>query len=163
DLGTLGDYDDWTTMLVGHEYTHVVHMDTIGGLASIVNALLGKVYAPNQVQPAWVLEGLAVWDESRQTGGGRMRSTVFDMYLRMDALEGRLLGIDEVSNVPLRWPRGNVPYLYGSQFLGWIADRYGARALRLISQTYGRQALPYPVNRVAREVPGRTLGPPCAA
>src|SRR5262249_28417555 len=90
DLSPLGDYDDWYTELVTHEYTHIAHTDNISGVPSIVNAVLGKTLAPNQVQPRWILEGLAVVSESQNTSAGRIRSNLFDMYLRADVLADRI-------------------------------------------------------------------------
>src|SRR5690606_33023724 len=68
-MSPLNDYDDWLNMLVTHEHTHIVHLDQWSGIASFVNLLLGKVYAPNHVQPRWVLEGVATWQESERTSG----------------------------------------------------------------------------------------------
>ena len=157
DLTPLGDYDDWLGTLITHEQTHVIHLDTIGGLPAIVNRVLGKVWAPNLVQPRWFIEGLATHMESALTSGGRMRSSMFEMYIRMDALEGRLLRLDQISNTVDRWPRGNAYYLYGSRFVRWIADRYGQAALTAISHEYGRRAIPYGLNRTAKRVTGRTF------
>lgn len=70
DFSPLGDVDDWYLELVTHEYTHVLHTDNIHGIPAIVNAVLGKTLAPNQVQPRWILEGLAVYQETARTSGG---------------------------------------------------------------------------------------------
>lgn len=41
DRSELNDYDDWLSALILHEYTHVLHLDTIHGLARVVNFLFG--------------------------------------------------------------------------------------------------------------------------
>ena len=137
DLSNLGDYDDWMLSLVTHEQVHVFHMDTISGPAAILNALLGKTYAPNQVQPRWILEGLAVAMESRLTSGGRLRSSLFDMYLRADVLEHNLAGLDRMSHDVRRWPNGDIWYLYGGKFIGWLLDTYGADTFGAVIADYG--------------------------
>ncbi|MBO6937082.1 MAG: PD40 domain-containing protein [Deltaproteobacteria bacterium] len=157
DLTPLGDHDDWLNTLITHEQTHVVHLDTIGGLPAIVNKVLGKVWAPNLVQPRWFIEGLATHLESRLTAGGRIRSSMFEMYIRMDALEGRLMRLDQISSGVDRWPRGNAFYLYGSRFCRWIGDTYGDEALTAMSHEYGRRAIPYGLNRTAKRVTGHTF------
>lgn len=157
DLTPLGDYDDWLSELVTHEHTHVLHLDTISGIPAVINAVLGKVYPPNAVQPRWFIEGFAVHEESEHTSGGRLRSTMFDMYLRMDALSDRLLSLDQISNVVDRWPHGNAYYLYGSRFVELISDRYGREALTTMSHEYGRQLIPYGLNRVARRATGKSF------
>src|SRR5439155_13222152 len=73
DLSPLGDYDDWYLELVTHEYTHIAHTDNISGIPAIVNAVIGKSYAPNQIQPRWILEGLAVVEESQHSSAGPSR------------------------------------------------------------------------------------------
>lgn len=156
-MSPLNDYDDWLNMLVTHEHTHIVHLDQWSGIASFVNLLLGKVYAPNHVQPRWVLEGVATWQESERTSGGRMRSTMFDMYLRMDALEDRFFDLDQISNIADRWPHGNVWYLYGSQFVEYIANHYGREAIATIARAYGGSFLPWGLNRVARQATGKSF------
>lgn len=154
DLSPLGDYDDWLRLLIIHEYTHILHLDNIGGLAKAINAIFGRVWAPNVVQPRWLVEGYAVWQESMRTTGGRLRSTQFDMYLRMDALQNRLLRLDQISNSIDRWPRGTSWYLYGGRFVQHIAERYGESFFPLVAREYGRRAIPYQTNRAVRHVTG---------
>ena len=157
DLTPLGDYDDWLGTLITHEHTHILHLDDVGGIPALINVLFGKVYTPNSAQPRWFIEGYAVHEESAETAGGRIRSTMFEMYVRMAALEDALLGIDELSNGVDRWPQGNAFYLYGSRFVDWIADQYGRQALAEIAHAYGRQLIPYALNRTARRVTGKTF------
>ncbi|HET6611015.1 MAG TPA: hypothetical protein VFG83_03465, partial [Kofleriaceae bacterium] len=66
---TLNDHDDWLFGLVAHEYTHILHLDSITGLPAIYNRIFGKTWAPNQVQPRWMIEGLAAYEESAQSSG----------------------------------------------------------------------------------------------
>src|SRR5690606_7824020 len=112
---------------------------------------------PNGVQPGWFVEGLATLEETDRTSGGRLRSSFFDMYLRMHFLLGRELALDDISNDVLVWPHGNIRYLYGAYFLKYIADHYGRDALTAISHAYGRQPVSFAVNRVARRATGRTF------
>ena len=156
DMSPLGDVDDWYLELVTHEYTHVLHTDNIRGLPAIVNAVLGKTLAPNQVQPRWILEGLGVLQESYRTSGGRLRSSQWDMFMRTDVLENNVASIDQLSNVVRRWPQGNLFYLYGSYFLSWIAETYGEDALRKAAADYGKQLIPWGFNRSIRRQTGKT-------
>jgi Tol biopolymer transport system component len=157
DLSPLADYDDWITMLATHEHTHILHLDQATGIASVINAVLGKVYMPNHVSPRWFLEGLAVWAETQFTSGGRLRSTQWDMYLRMDALEDRFWSLDQVTNQADRWPHGNAQYLYGSFFVDFIAQRHGREALAEMVRDYGDSILPYGLNRIAQRATGFTI------
>lgn len=156
DMSPLSDYDDWYLELVTHEYTHILHTDNISGLPAVLNAVLGKTFAPNQVQPRWILEGLAVLQESEHTSAGRNRSSVFDMYLRADVLAGKVAGLDRVSNNPRTWPGGNYWYLYGSRFLTWINQVYGDHAMRTVAADYGHLLVPFGLNRSIRRAIGNT-------
>ncbi len=156
DLSPLADYDDWYLGLMTHEYTHILHVDNVSGVPSIINAILGKTLVPNQFQPRWIIEGLAVVEESRFTSGGRIRASLYDMYVRADVLENRIVRLDQMSSNAHRWPGGTMWYLYGSRFLRWIADIYGNDALRAISADYGATLVPFGINRAVRRVTGRT-------
>ncbi|MEZ4222433.1 MAG: BamA/TamA family outer membrane protein [Polyangiaceae bacterium] len=156
DMSPLGEYDDWLSELLTHEYVHILHVDNISGVPALLNSIVGKSYAPNQVQPRWILEGLAVALESEHTGGGRLRSTQFDMYLRADVLENRIARLDQISNPARRWPSGNLWYLYGGKFIGWIADIYGPDTFGAVASDYGANVMPWGINRSIRRATGRT-------
>jgi hypothetical protein len=84
------------------------------------------------VQPRWFIEGLAVLEETERSSAGRLRSSLFDMYLRSHVLEGKFLRLDQVANQTRLFPRGNVPYLYGSAFLRFIMRTFGHDALKQV-------------------------------
>jgi hypothetical protein len=156
DLTPLSDYDDWYVDLLTHEYTHILHTDDVSGVPAVVNAVLGKTLVPNQAQPRWIIEGLAVLSETSYTTAGRLRSSLWDMFLRADVLEEKLVRLDQMSSDPRRWPQGNIWYLYGSWFMSWIADVYGRDALRAMAVDYGASLAPWAVNRAIRRFTGRT-------
>ena len=156
-LSSLNDYDDWIYSLIVHEYTHILHIGSIHGLPRVINAILGRTWAPNQLQPPWVIEGVATFQESERTSGGRVRGTIFDMLLRVAVYEGKLLELDQISSNTRYYPRGVVRYLYGSRFVKYLADRFGEAKLTRMSHIYGGQAVPYAINRIAKRVFGHTL------
>jgi Tol biopolymer transport system component len=157
DMSPLGDVDDWYLELVTHEYTHVLHIDHITGIPALVNRIIGKTLAPSQVLPRWLLEGLAVYEESTRTTGGRLRSSMWNMFMRADVLEHNVAPLDVFSNSPRRWPQGNIWYLYGSFFLEWLADTYGEDAIRAMIEDAGAQIIPFAVNRSIRRATGVTF------
>lgn len=156
DLSTLGDYDDWLTELVTHESAHVHHIDNITGFPTVPNAIFGKIYAPNQVQPSWIREGIAVAMESLLTSGGRVRSSMFDMFLRADVLEHNFASLDQMSQDVRRWPGGDIPYLYGGKFMGWLLETYGDDVIGAVATDYGANLIPWGINRSVRRATGRT-------
>jgi hypothetical protein len=156
DMSALGDYDDWLTELVTHEFAHILHLSHVSGVPGLVNRVLGPTLVPNQQQPNWIIEGLAVAMETEHTTGGRLRATQFEMFLRADILSGKFARLDEISHLPRRWPGGTLWYLYGSKFVAWIASIYGPEIYTSVAADYGAQVFPYGVNRAIRRATGRT-------
>lgn len=148
---SLGDYDDWLRGLIIHEYTHILHIDTISGLPAFLNELLGKRLSPNQLLPRWFTEGLATYEESARTSGGRVRSSLFHMYLRTAWLDGRFYDISQLGSSPFLWPRGTAAYLYGSHFLAYVAETRGEEFFRRFNHDYGGRYIPYSLNITARD------------
>src|SRR5205085_3712495 len=155
-MDELSDFDDFVKLLITHELTHVIHLDTIlSWCPRLVDSVLGKIYAPNLSQPTWFIEGLAVLMETRHTTAGRLRSSLFDMFLRVPFLEGTAFGSDAVSASPIAFPGPSVPYLYGSSLLRYVEDRHGPEKLREISHRYADECIAGGVNRVTAKAVGR--------
>lgn len=146
DLSVLGDYDDYVYLLVAHEYVHVLHLGTVKGLPSWLNWILGDVWIPNGMQPRFATEGLATYQESHLSSGGRMRSAIFDMYLRADVLEDRLLSLGQLSGGPNRWPWGTAWYLYGGKLMEYLALTRGDEAILRYSHAYASNLIPHSMN-----------------
>ena len=151
----LDDHEDWLYGLVAHEYTHILHIDTMEGLPILYNKIFGKIWAPNQIMPRWLIEGIAVYEESKRSAGGRNRGTRFDQYVRIARDGHQELRLDEVSGAPRRFPHGNTVYVYGSHFLRYIFDRFGDDTLRKMAHISGSYAPPYAVNRQIAKVVGK--------
>ena len=153
----LMDHDDWLYSLFAHEYAHIVHLEAIGGLPRVYNRIFGKTWSPNQAQPRWMIEGLATYQETSKTSGGRARLTLFDTDLRMATLGGADRGLDQISSGARLWPHGNAAYLYGSHFLQYVLDRYGEDKLAPMIADYGSNPIPWSLNRTFARTTGKTL------
>ena len=151
----LDDHDDWLYGLIAHEYTHVLHLDTMEGLPTIYNTIFGKTWSPNQIMPRWLIEGIAVYEESKRSGGGRARGTRFDQVIRIAHDGGNDLRLDEITGAPRRYPHGNAVYIYGAHFLRYVFDRFGDDTLRKMTHVAGSYALPFALNRQIAKVVGR--------
>ena len=154
---TLNDYDDWLRGLIYHEYTHILHIDTMSGVSPFLNRIFGKSLAPNAALPRWYIEGLAVYTESARTSSGRLRSSLFRMMLRTAALENALLSLSAITGVPSRYPGARAWYLYGAFFVDYIARTRGADSLTHFNHIYGARVLPFGMNIVAREAFGADI------
>jgi WD40-like Beta Propeller Repeat/Omp85 superfamily domain len=153
---TISDFDDWVAELIEHEYTHILHLDTVEGIPKVANAIFGKIWIPNGVQPPWVIEGIAVLAESEISGAGRVRATTEEMSVRAEALSGGLTRIDRLTSLPIDWPRANDWYSIGGRFMTWIGDQYGLGALRDLSHDYGGRTVPLAVNLSAERILGKS-------
>jgi len=76
---TISDFDDWVAELINHEYTHILHLDTVLGVPAAANSIFGKIGIPNGAQPPWVIEGMAVMAESEVSAAGRVRASTEEM------------------------------------------------------------------------------------
>jgi hypothetical protein len=149
------NYDDWLRLLITHEYTHIVHLDMVSSLPEVLGNIFGNLYFPNMLQPVWLIEGLAVYEETELTGGGRNRSPASDMVLRMAVLEDDFPPISHAANYTEKWPDGEVPYLFGGSFTAFIAKKYGREKLADLSIAYSGRWFPFLVEGTARNVLGK--------
>lgn len=156
-VSALGDHDDWLYGLVAHEYSHVLHLDTKEGLPDFYNAIFGKTWAPNQNVPRWIIEGLATYEESKRSAGGRTRNSELDAYLRVPILAGKELRMDQITSGTRIFPRGNVAYLHGSSLLRYVFDRFGDAALSRMSHASGAYPVPFALNRPFLEAVGESV------
>ncbi len=147
-----GNYDDWMRLLITHEYTHIVQLDMVNSLPEVLSNIFGNLYFPNMFQPVWLIEGLAVYEETELTGGGRNRSPASDMVLRMAVLENNFPDISHAANYAEKWPAGEVPYLFGGSFTAFIAKKYGREKLADLSIDYSGRWWPFLVNGTAQRV-----------
>lgn len=114
----LGTYVSWSDELAMHELTHIVANDGGLGFYKTLRFIFGSWVKPNGFQPVWITEGLAVFQETSLSKGGRGRSPLLDSMLRVAVQEGKLNSWDYTSldrfndSVPW-WPGGNTQYLLG--------------------------------------------------
>lgn len=148
----LNDYEDYLWALIVHEYTHILHLDRVEGIPSVINHIFGKVFVPNGFTPRWLTEGYATYEESNLSAGGRIRSSLFDMWLRASVVDGRPFRLDEASHIPTAWPGGSLAYLYGGRFLRYVAERVGPEKLGPYFGHYGSRPIPFAINRSAKNV-----------
>ena len=97
-----------------------------------------------------MIEGLAVYEETEQTSGGRGRSPGADMVLRMATLEDPFPRYQPETVFPDSWPSGDVPYLFGESFTRFIADKYGSEKLADLNVMYSGRAAPFLMDSTAK-------------
>jgi Tol biopolymer transport system component len=143
----LSHTEDHLRLVLFHEMFHVVHLETYSGVPEIVNRVLGKSWPPNLLQPRFVVEGLAVFTESRVSDGGRLRTERFTAPLRVAALADDLWSLDDLANFSRRPPAGSAAYVYGGAFMAWLASRYGEKLIADQAHEAGGHLIPYGLQR----------------
>ena len=123
---TLGLYENWPQAIITHELAHIIHLDTVEGLPLVGRWLLGSLVSVHQVAPLWTIEGFATFEETRHTTGGRGKSAGVDMVKRAAVLDDRFPPLGNMDGFTALPPSGNLRYLFGQDFMQYIADSRGA-------------------------------------
>jgi len=151
------NYDDWLRMLFLHEYSHIVQMDQRQGLPLMLARILGRAALPNGIMPAFLFEGYAVYNETRFSNFGRLRSADWQANIRNAVSANHRLSIDQCCGYELnRYPAGLAPYLYGSSFMQFWAKEKGDSILEMFNHQHSRQ-MPFFTDCAVRKVLGSGL------
>jgi len=156
-FSVLNDHDNWYRILAAHEYAHIIHLNTVGGIPAVINTLFGKLVAPNHLLPTWFIEGLATLVETKISSGGRVGNSMYNMYIRAMVLAGNFPSLDQITGRPHRWPKGALPYLLGSYFVNYILQNHGDDFFADFIYSYGRKVVPYSLNITAQEATGKSF------
>ena len=143
DEGELLDNSAWLDLLLVHEFTHAVHLDKVRGVPRVLQAIFGNVpwFIPNLFQPGWMVEGLAVWNESDPAAGrGRLQGPWFEAWLRNERARG-FIALAEINADGRALPL-NKQYLYGAYFMEFLARRYGADKVTALVEQYSGNIVP---------------------
>ena len=143
DEGELLDNSAWLDLLLVHEFTHAVHLDKVRGVPRVLQAIFGNVpwFIPNLFQPGWMVEGLAVWNESDPaTGRGRLQGPWFEAWLRNERARG-FTTLAQINADGRALPL-NKQYLYGAYFMEFLARRYGADKVTALVEQYSGNIVP---------------------
>lgn len=143
--------------VVTHEFTHIVHLDKARGLPLGLRSVFGRhpFAFPNIFQPTWMIEGLAVYNESdTATAYGRLGNSHYEGMMRAEVARG-LRSLAEVNADGRGFPL-NRAYLYGSYFLDFVRERYGETAVVQLVESYSGKLLWYPVDSNPVRATGKT-------
>lgn len=158
ELSGLQNYGDWLSLLIRHEYVHVLHMEMAAGLPEAGRSILGRapLLFPHSLTPPMLIEGLAVYLETDYDAGtGRLASTWYHMQMQEEVRSGSFATLGEAVITGREWPYGQY-YLYGAFFIEYLANAYGEDTLRRWLQLYSQEVLPWVMqDSVARRVFGQ--------
>ncbi len=159
DASGLRNYADWNALVVTHELTHIFHLDRSRGFWRGAQAIFGRnpLLFPNLYEPRWVLEGLAVYYESRLTGVGRLESSEHSMIARAAALANRIPTLQELSPGTSRFPGGEVVYVYGSLLFDYLSRTRGPGSIRDFVERGAKTLVPFFLTATSRGAFGESF------
>ena len=159
DALSLRNYGDWGMLVITHELTHIFHLDRVRGPWSALQHVFGRNPAlfPAYYEPSWLVEGLAVYYESRLTGVGRLQSSDFVAVARATALGGAFPGIADLSSSSTHFPGGVTVYVYGSLLFDELARAHGDSGVPRFVERSSGQLIPFFLDRAARKSFGATF------
>lgn len=143
-------FRSWPLGLLLHETAHLYQLDTKSELAKFSKAIFGNnpvtllpvpvpvspffffplpvLTFPNALLPTWIIEGNAVFNESRFGNGGRLYSgPARAMFLSL--LKANILNEERLTNNHIAFPFGQEKYIVGGYFSLFLASRFGVEKL----------------------------------
>lgn len=156
DETALRNYADWSQLVVTHELSHIFHLDRAKGLWKLGRYIVGRHPAlfPNEYLPAWVIEGLAVYYESRLTGTGRLEGSEHYMVARAAAAEHAFPRLGEVSLATTRFPGGETVYAYGGFIFDYLSRTRGEKSIHDFVEFTSGAIFPLTLNGKSKRVFG---------
>lgn len=140
---SLQGYEDWLWALFVHEYTHALHLNMTEGIWKVLRAVFGNYMKAQRWQPGWMVEGIAVHNETLFTGFGRGRTAYPDMLVRMSVLDDRWVPIHRAADNTDTWPGGQARYIWGGRFHLWVSQQYGEDEWVELSRRHAAQVIPF--------------------
>ncbi|MCP4375729.1 MAG: hypothetical protein GY794_06080, partial [bacterium] len=156
---SLLDYGDSWTVLIMHEYTHVVHLDKGRGFVAGLRNVFGRLplLFPNALNTPWVLEGLGThYETDDEAGTGRGQSSYFKMLMRGELAAG-FKSVKQV-NLPISsWPGNYSRYLYGVYFFRFLDSQYGEGASERFVENYSDNFVPWRIGGILQQETGKEI------
>lgn len=141
----------WLEGLISHESAHLYQLNTKQGLAKIASKLFGNNIimvpnfnfplwifpTPNIAIPLWILEGNAVYNESRFGNGGRLYSGE-QRALFYTLLHSDLITEERIINDHIHFPGAGEKYIVGGYFTLFLAQKFGANKINRFFLTHSK-------------------------
>jgi len=151
---SLANYKNFVKNLLVHEYTHINQVGMVSGLPWVVNSIFGNWLSPGQMMPVWLIEGAAVYSESKIDGKGRLNFSLYKAYFYSFFKEGKVFKISQLNGTPEHWQGGSIPYLYGTFFYDYIAKKHGPEKMARFFHEMSDNIVPYMVEKEAENIFG---------
>jgi hypothetical protein len=154
-----GNLESWLRLVLTHELAHVVHLEAARGVPGFGRKVLGRApyLFPNIFTPTWLIEGLAVYEETEGSAFGRGRNPDSKMVRRAAARGGPFLREDQAVYGLDVWPSGQASYLFGEGFVRHLSEAAGKDVLPRLQTVQSRQIIPYLDDWTSSKVTGASF------
>lgn len=162
----IGFYDNWLYLLIVHELTHIIQLDQARGPAEFLRNIFGRTpftlfppftAFPNALMPQWLIEGIATYEESNETAGGRLNAALMNSMMEYAVRENRAPSIGKGNGEIIEWPWHSFPYFYGGRFYSFLSKNYGEKAITLFHEKYSGLFFPFLLNYTSSKITGYSL------
>ncbi len=130
----ISNYSSWYELVIMHEFSHIFHLSQSRGIAKFIRAIFGNMPLslafPNLSSTPLLIEGVAVYSESFNTGFGRLNSSDYLAYIKRDVIRGKMPPQDRMYNFIDIFPGSKAPYLYGSYIVDEVVREAGWSSIR---------------------------------
>ncbi|MCX7026160.1 MAG: hypothetical protein NT061_01435 [Spirochaetes bacterium] len=164
--GSLASLGDELEEVFLHELVHALSLNIRGPFWSFLSALAGDIVAPAAwVAPDSLIEGTAVWAESRDGSRGRLNDPAALESVYVDLAAGKKRGLWSVSGLADFPGSGNLAYYYGGLFAAFVEESYGTGSVGKLwaEAAKGEPFSGFDGNLLGGGVVARALGRPASA
>ena len=154
-----GWFYDWFRVLIKNELTKTVHLDKAAGRPESLRKIFGNhpLLYPNVFQQAWLIEGLATFEETDSTAHtGRGQGSNFAMLMRDEVING-LRPLKQINVSSTLWPGRTIIYVYGYYFYDFLKTQYGTEKIKQLINTYSNHLIPFNINNAFIKTFNKTL------
>ncbi len=156
---TLGSYREWIDLVLTHEMTHIFNMNAGSGFTYLMRKVVGSnpIFYPMTRAPEWLIEGAAVYGESKLNPAGRLNTPDYALMLENIGNAGKIPDLAHIYGSPTDWPGPTAKYLYGAKFVEFLVERYGEDRIKGIFYNFGHHFIPRLVRHRFKKVFARSL------
>ncbi|TDT67409.1 hypothetical protein EV215_1963 [Hypnocyclicus thermotrophus] len=132
-----GYMNDWERLVSVHEFTHIAQINNMDNNYTILNKFNSYI-KPNMFVPNWIIEGIAVINESKiDRFDGRLNTGYFDALINAKVNYNDFPNLLEMNYYHDSFPSGQY-YLYGSKFLDFLEKKYDSKTLTSFFDKQGK-------------------------
>lgn len=136
----LGNCREWIRLVLSHEMTHIINFNAGSKTIRSLRSILGHhpLLYPIALSPLWMIEGMAIYGESKITENGRLNTPDYSIILEKTVQEDTLPTRREIFGEPTFWPGPESKYLFGSKFIQYLVEKYGENKIQLLPIFYSK-------------------------